>query len=206
MEEQTSDKSPYLIARDKQLAELEENIDLDRFRTLGATVLNDTTFTLPLLRWECRLELEPFSLTVMPEKRDLELTCQILLLDYLSAKAPRRPTKLISFAEFPEARGYQKPYQGRVIQRLTHTAGTTAKSFSEASERTGGEQAGNNPDRFFFRFFPLFELQLVRHEADEDFPHSCNLLFSDNALTLLSVESMIVCAEKLVSIMQGKTP
>ncbi len=46
----------------------------------------------------------------------------------------------------------------------------------------------------------------MRSEADEDFPASCNVLLSDNVLTLFSLEDGIVAAERLVSALEGKTP
>ncbi len=198
--------NPYRTARDRKLADLKKNPDPARFRALGAEVRDTNLLILPLLRWRCRLAIEPFSLCLLPEGREMEMTDQVLVLDYLTAANPTPPHRMISFADFPEARGYLDPYRGRVLQRLTHTAGVSEESFTAAALRAGGQSAGSRPARFMFRFFPLFELQVARYEADEDFPHSCNMLFSDNALSVLSVESVIVCAERLVSVMQGNMP
>ncbi len=206
MNESQPDKHPYLAARDKKLAQFAQERDLQRFEFLGAVSEGENVITLPMLRWQCRLQLEPFGITVSPPGSEMDITYQVLLLDYLTAGNPKRPERFVSFADFPLARGYLKPYQGRVIQRLTHTAGATEGTFNEAAEKAGGMHAGSNPSRFLFHFFPLFEIQATRYEADEDFPHACNILFSDNAPSILSVESLIVCAEKLVSVMQGKTP
>ncbi len=197
-------KTPYKIARDKKLADFKADLDIGILKKLGAEVESESAFTLQLLGRGCVVELCPFRISVVPDAHEPSLTYQILILDYLSARNPRRPSKFVSFADFPEARGYLKPYRGRVLQRLAHGAGDSEKSFLQAARRAGGENAGNAPKRFMFRFFPLFEMQVVRYEADEDFPSSCNMLFSDNALDLLSVESLIVCAEKLVSVMEGE--
>jgi len=67
-------------------------------------------------------------------------------------------------------------------------------------------RATSHPLTFLFAFFPHFELQVARHEADEEFPPLCNVCFPDNAPDLLSVESMTVAAEKLVSALEGGTP
>ncbi len=200
----TAEKDPYLIARDTKLARLKEDFDIKRLKSLGADIESEVEFFLPVLGHRCRIRLDPFHICKSPSESDISVTTQVLMLDYLTAANPRRPRSFISFADFPEARGYLKPYNGRVLQRLTYTAGATENKFTEAAEKAGGVNAGSKPQRFMFRFFPLFEIQAVRYEADEDFPHSCNMLFSDNALHVLSVESLIVCAEKLVSVMQGK--
>ncbi len=197
-----SAQHPYQIARNKKLAEFEATLNPDRLRLLGAEVGKENVCIIPLLRWQCRLQWRPFSLSLLPEESKLDMISQVLILDYLTSRQPKNPTRLVSFADFSEGRGYLKPFEGRVIQRLNHTAGASQPGFVDAAVKLGGEQAGSDPVRFLFRFFPLFEMQIVRHEADEDFPHNCNILFSDNANEVLSVESLIVCAEKLVATLE----
>jgi len=43
-----------------------------------------------------------------------------------------------SFADFPDARGYQSVYEARVVRRLCATAGRNRECFIAAAERLGG--------------------------------------------------------------------
>ena len=85
--------------------------------------------------------------------------------------------------------------------------GADAEAFADAARRCGGVQGNADPLAYLFRFFPRFELQALRYEGDEDFSPSCNVLFSDNALSVLSIESVIVAADEMITCMKkGKGP
>ena len=99
-----------------------------------------------------------------------------------------------------------RAFEGRVIARLSRTVGRDEAEFVRAAQRCLGTRGSGRPLSYLFRFFPILELQAVRHEGDEDLPPSCNVLFPDNAPHLLSSESMIVAAERFVSALQGRTP
>ena len=93
-----------------------------------------------------------------------------------------------------------------MLERLSRTVGRDEESFCRAAESWGGVRAEAKPRRYLFRFFPLFELHLLRYEGDEDFPPYCNVLFPDNMLALFSAEDAIVAAEQLVRCLEGKGP
>ncbi len=201
---QNNKQNPYRKARDRFHKCLADSWNAVKFRRLGAEIKKNDILYLDVLNSRCRLSRQSPIVTVLPENREIDLMCQVLVLDYLTADSPVPPARMLSFSDFSEARGYIKPFQGRVIQRMTYTVAADKGKFVDAAERIGGLPAGKRPLRYLFKFFPLFEIQVVRYEADDDFPRECNLFFSDNALQLLSVESLIVSAEKLVSILEGK--
>jgi len=136
----------------------------------------------------------------------VQISWQIIALNYLAAAKPQAPRRFVSFADFAEGRSYLSAFEGRVCRRLSNTAGRTAEGFARAARRLGAEPVGEDPMRCIFRVFPLFEIEVVRYEADEDFPASCNVLLPENTLKLFSLEDGIVAAEKLVSALEGKTP
>ena len=196
----------YEIARDAGVARLREAYDPDRLAVLGAEVVGDRVIELDVLRWRCRVAVEPFSMVVLPEEREPGIVWQVLILDYLAAAEPRAPVRFLSFGDFPEARSYLQVFQGRVADRLGHGVGAEADGFASACESCGGVRGTASPLSYLFHFFPRLEMQLVRYEADEDFPASCSVLLSDNAPDMLSMESVIVSAEKLVSALEGRGP
>jgi len=197
----------YELARDAALRRLREGWDADRLSALQARLLDEgRTVALPVLCWRLEVCLEPYAMRVLPDGREAGITWQILALNYLGAGQPAPPRGLRSLADFAEGRGYEKAFEGRVIGRLSRTAGRDRESLARAAGRLGAVPTGHDPMRCMFRFFPLLEFQVSRYEGDEDFPASCSVLFSDNLLSLFSMEDGIVAAERLVAALEGKTP
>lgn len=197
----------YEIARDAALRRLQEGLGAERLALIGARLAEDGgTIILPSLCWEFRVQASPFAMSVLPGGGEVSMVWQILVLDYLGAREPVPARGFASFADFPDGRGYQPAFEQRVIGRLSRTAGRDRQTFVQAVERLGGAPVGQGPVRCILRFFPLLEFQVVRYEGDEDFPPSCNVLFSDNLLSILTMEDGIVAAERLVSALEGKGP
>lgn len=196
----------YEVARDAGLERLKQRSDAGRLRRLGAHRREDGAIELASLCWRFAVRLDPFRMEVLPERREANIVWQILVLDYLCHEPAGAPERFLSFADFPQLRSYLKAFEGRVIQRLNQTVGKDKEEFVSAGQRCHGTGGAAEPLSYLFCFFPRFEIQVVRHEGGEEFPPSCNVLFPDNALDLLTAESIIVAAEKLVSSLRGKKP
>ncbi len=197
----------YEIARDAALEKLTADLDSARLEALGARVDAETgAIVLPALCWEIEVQPEPFEMCLLPEREPVSISWQIIALNYLAAPHPQVPHGFVSFADIPEGRSYLSAFDGRICRRLSQTAGRDGAAFEQAARRLGAEPIAGKTTRCIFRVFPLFELEVVRSEADEDFPASCNVLLSDNTLALFSLEDGIVAAERLVSVLEGKTP
>ena len=196
----------YEVALRTAVGRFTERLDSDRLRELGADILPAGGIELPSLCWRFGITLDPFSLRLLPAGESVNVVWQVLVLEYLSAGRPRPPARFMSFADFPQARGYLKAFEARVIQRISGGVGSEAGRFEPAAERCGGIRGASRPLTFLFAFFPRFELQVVRHEGDEEFPPLCNVFFPDNAPDLLSPESMAVAAERLIASLEGRTP
>ena len=196
----------YEIARQRWAERFRERFDRQRLTRLGAVVGEEGAVTVPSLCWRLRARLDPVSVTVEPDGREAGIVWQILVLEYLAADPGRPPVRFVSFADFPQARSYLKAFEGRVTGRLTDGVGKDRGRFARAAQGCCGVPGSERPLSYLFHFFPSFELQVVRYEGDEEFPPACNVLFADNALDILSAESMIVAAERLVSALHGKGP
>ncbi len=196
----------YEIARKRAVEKLRANVQAERLRRLGARLQDGGDILLPVLCWEVRVRPDPYDAALSPDGQPLRTVWEILALNYLGVENPVPPRGFVSFADVPEGRGYQSAFEGRVNDRLAGTAGRDRAAFLQAVRHVGGAASGDDPVRCIFRFFPLLEFQVVRWEGDEDFPVSCNVLLSDNAPGMLSLEDGIVAAEKLVSALQGQSP
>ena len=161
---------------------------------------------LDCLAWKFKLDEEILLARLLPEGRELSTTWQILVLEYLAAPVLAAPGRMLSLADFSEARGYAKPFEGRVLRRLSSSVGRGKECFIQAAASCGGVCVGEEPLQYRFRFFPRFELAIVRHAGDDEFPPACNVLFPDHLLALISIEGAIVAAEGLVSSLNGKKP
>ena len=195
------------VARDAALLRLRQRADGERLRLMGVRhAEGDTGMMLPVLCWELRIQLDPFSMSLLPGGEEVALPWQILALDYLCAEKPVPPTGFVSFADFAEGRSYLPAFRSRVTDRLSHTVGRDRTAFIRAAERLGAEPVGSDPVRCIFRFFPLLDFQVAHYEADAEFPASCDVLYSDNALAIFTLEDGIVAAERLVAALEGKGP
>ncbi len=201
-----SDKERYEGALELAIEQLRRGFDPERLAALGAELTEEGGMELACLCWRLAIRLDPFSMVLLPEGREVGVVWQILALDYLSGEPVGPPTRFLSFADFPEVRGYLRPFEARVTEALNRGVGRSEAEFVAAAERCLGTRGSGRPLSYLFRFFPRFEIQVVRHEGDEDFPPACNVLFPDNALRLLSAESLTVVGGKLVSALQGGDP
>ena len=197
----------YRTARDRALEELKQDLNPWRFENLGAETSEEgRVIRLPVMEWKLELHLDPYRMSVLPIGGEAAVEWQVLALDYLSSMIPPPTKKFISFTDFSELRNYEKPFTGRVIRRLEGGVAREEESFREAAGLCGGEEQSSSPLMYDFPFFPLLSIRIVRHPGDEDLPASCNVLFPDNALRLLTAESVIVAAESLTRCLEGRSP
>jgi hypothetical protein len=77
----------YEVARDAALRRLRESLDPDRLGVLWARLSEDgKTIVLPSLCWEFEVRPAPFAISLLPERREVAIVWQILVLDYLGAR------------------------------------------------------------------------------------------------------------------------
>jgi len=203
---QLPEQDHYELAREAARRRLRECLDRWRLEWLGVRLTEGGHMELPCLCWTFGLEEGSLTPRLLPEGREPSIIWQILALHYLCASVSSPPARMLSLADFAEARLYAKPFEGRVLRRLDSMVGRDPDGFAAAAERCGGLRQADEPLRYRFRFFPRLDLEIVRHAGDDDFPAACNVLFPDNMLAIFSVEDGIVAAELLVSALKGKTP
>ena len=194
------------LAREAAGKRLRQCWDPTRLHGLGALLKDGGRLELPCLHWRFGLDEDSLAPRLLPTGAELSVLWQVLVLDYLCAPVPHPPGRMVSFADFAEARTYAGPFECRVLRRLSATVGRGKDGFIRAAQRCGGTCLYQEPLRYAFRFFPRLEIEVVCHASDDEFPASCNVLFPDNAPSLFSMEDVIVAAEMLVATLGGKSP
>ncbi len=133
---------------------------------------------------------------------DASVAWAILVLHYLASRPGKYGvgnTECISFMDIPEARGYAKPYQGRVINRFLHTAGKEEARFRSAAAGLAGVEVADGNAAFEFLIFPRARVQVIWYGGDEEVGPGASFSFAREVAGLFCVEDIVVMAELLVS-------
>ena len=137
--------------------------------------------------------------------KEVRVAWAILLLHYLLS----RPSEMsaggyISFMDIPDARGYAKPYQGRVIGRFLHTAGRDEATFRAAAEQLGGEKIEAADAAYEFAVFPRLRVQLLWYRGDKELSPGASFLYEKQIVSIFCVEDIVVMSELLVGALSAK--
>lgn len=162
-----------------------------------------TKWALPVLSDILTLDL-PAGALVTSAGRSVGLPWRILTLHYLAVRVrPEAMPPAITFADLPGAKAYAPVYQGRVIERLCHTAGRTRDGLLAAGRSQGGREIQGGDLSLDFVVYPRMTMCLIWHAGDEEFPPSATLLLPRNVEALFRIEDITVLSERLVSRLSG---
>lgn len=171
-----------------------------------ADVTQDTTqttgiFALTLLGCPLQVEWPTLNMTYSPTNTKQTSTCaalgnapdnkvQIIIADLLlNGQLTPNNGAFLSYAEVPWGNHYLKAFQGRCIMRLAYMFKTT-NDFSNACEKLGGTLIKSSNPTYEFNFLNGVFTRLTIWEADDEFPPSAQILFSDNAPLAFSAEDL----------------
>ena len=120
--------------------------------------------------------------------------------------------KMYSYPEMPWGPVYEVQFRGRCISRMAGTYGHNIKGFIEGMERIGAKEAREASGRFAsgadcaydIPFLPKLTIRALIWEADEEFPASAQILFSDNFPLAFTAEDMAVIGDIFLNAMKGK--
>lgn len=133
---------------------------------------------------------------------DASAAWAILVLHYMASRPGRYglgEAECISFMDIPEARGYAKPYRGRVINRFLHTAGKEEMGFRSAAASLAGEEVAGGDAGFKFPVFPRAQVRVIWYGGDEEVGPGASFGIAREVAGLFCVEDIVVMAELLVS-------
>ena len=120
--------------------------------------------------------------------------------------------KMYSYPEMPWGPVYEVQFRGRCISRMAGTYGHNIKGFQEGMEWIGATEAREASGRFAsgadcaydIPFLPKLTIRALIWEADEEFPASAQILFSDNFTLAFTAEDMAVIGDIFLNAMKGK--
>jgi len=178
---------------------------------LGAAPTGPSAYSLPVLNVTFHIDLAGEKIRVSlqdgteADPASPNLCWQVIALHYLAARPlERQAERWVAFPDFPEIRGYESVYKGRVLGRLCATAGRDRDTFTQACLRLGATPAECGDVGFEFRVFPALSLRIAWYAGDEEFPPAVSFLFPEDILTRLPLEDTIVLSESIVALLQGK--
>ena len=110
--------------------------------------------------------------------------------------------KFIPYSDVPWGNHYLKAFQGRCIQRLAYMF-KSADQFMRACERLGGIPSEGGDASYDFDFVGGVWIRLTMWEADEEFPPSAQILFSDNAPLAFTAEDLAVVGDITLGVLKA---
>ena len=129
----------------------------------------------------------------------------ILVLHYLFSRPSAMSSQdYISFMDIPEARGYAKPYQGRVVGRFLHTAGRDDATFRDAAEKIAAKKIEAGDAAYEFAVFPRVHVRIIWYRGDNEVSAGASFLYEREVADMFCVEDIVVMSELLVKALSTK--
>jgi len=138
--------------------------------------------------------------------QDISVFWTVLALHYLLGKpAAEPPDRYVSFMEVPHARGYAKPYQGRIIQRFLHTVGRDESAFSSAAQALAGMPINIGDLAYEFAVFPRGHMRIIRYHGDDEIAPGVSFLYDQDIVDIFCVEDIVVMSGELIGALCGQS-
>lgn len=161
-------------------------------------------FHTTLLGREVRISYPDMAMTFADTGAELQPNARILLGRLLTEGTLAEGSgRFKSYAEMPWGNVYLTQFTGRCITRLAYGFSDPVK-FAAACEAQGGVRVRSSGECFDLLFLPTLTMRLTVWPAEEDFPPSAQILFSDNFPLAFTAEDMAVCGDVLLNAMKGR--
>ena len=157
-------------------------------------------FTMKLLGREYRIRWPEYAIEASDGGALPPLPMQTFLLRcLLEGKNEAWQGGWKTFREMPWGELYIRPYTGRVLTRAAFAFGTRLAEFCRASEKLGGIRLNHGDAGYQFDFFGPYQIQILIWEADDEFPPSAQVLYTDNFADGFAAEDRVVAGDILIS-------
>lgn len=107
--------------------------------------------------------------------------------------------RFCAYSELPWGSVYNAQFTARCIKRLAAAWGNRRDALSKACEALGGTAISGADTAYELPFAEGLRLRLYLWSADEEFPASAQLLFSDSFAAAFTAEDMAVAGDILLS-------
>lgn len=127
----------------------------------------------------------------------------ILLIRYLiEGKSVPALGRFYTYKEMPWGEVYNRQFTGRCIDRMAFTYGKRIGDFCRIMEAFGAKKIENGDAGYEIEFMDGFFLRMMLWEADEEFPPSAQILFSDNFPEAFAPEDLVVVCDVVLNAMK----
>ncbi len=170
------------------------------------TVYDGTAFTVMLAGEPYRITWPEYSIATKTGKGLAlgYLPAQTFLLRWLlEGKAAPAEGKFLTFREMPWGELYIQPFTGRCLTRAAFTFATRLGAFCAAMEKLGAKKLSHGDASYELELLPGYAMQMILWEADEEFPPSSQILYSDNFAGSFAAEDRVVAGDLLISLIKG---
>ncbi len=107
--------------------------------------------------------------------------------------------QFFAYTEMPWGKVYGPQFDGRCVKRLAYGFGKDIEAFARACKALGGLCVNKGDAAFDVAFINGLVLRLIVWQADDEFPPSAQILFSDNFPQAFNAEDMAVIGELLIN-------
>ncbi len=111
--------------------------------------------------------------------------------------------RFLAYRQMPWGSVYERQFDGRCVKRLAYTYGRNLELFKKACSAIGGTACGKADASFDIEFLNGLFLRFLLWEADEEFPPSAQILFSDNFENAFNAEDMAILVEIVINDMKN---
>lgn len=191
-------------------------VPLSQYRTSYAKIAADTianrcqiafdgsAFTLTLLGQSITVSYPEGIACFLSTAEILDDEKTILLLRYLTegAKATWSGT-FIAYADMPWGETYLQQFSGRCISRLAASYGNNLEEFSRCAKAIGGTESTSGDAAYDIPFMEDLVVRLIIWAADDEFPASAQILFSDNFKTAFTAEDLAHVGDIILNAMKA---
>ena len=178
----------------------------DQLGGLGVISESISRLTIPVLAGVFHIDLDAGKVTDQMGQ-EVSVYWAVLALHYLLGRpGPESIERYISFMEVPYARGYAKPYQGRVIQRFLHGAGRDGTTFSSAAQALAAQPIDSGDIAYEFAVFPRAHLRIIWYRGDDEIPPGASFVYAQDIVDIFCVEDIVVMSGELVAGLEVKCP
>ncbi|MFI3313755.1 MAG: DUF3786 domain-containing protein [Eubacteriales bacterium] len=201
------------IQNNKELVPLEHYLtkwsqsDADEIATRTGVSFDGTAFIVSLYGVDYTITHPDFSITAEAEDAIAVhyIPAQILLLRYLlEGKKIMSSGKFLTFRETPWGPVYVTPFTGRCLTRAAFTFGFKLSQFAAGMELLGGKKLPTGDVGYEVEALDGFKIQMMVWAGDDEFPPSCQILFSDNFPKSFEAEDLCVFCDILISDIKSK--
>jgi hypothetical protein len=127
---------------------------------------------------------------------------QILMLRYLVNGHYVRPGgRFVAYQDNPWGEVYIRSFTGRCIRRLAHTFAGKGEEIARKMAALDGKPYEKGDFGWEFAFMPGLSIRFSVWNADEDFPPSAQILFSDNFHYAFDAEDMAYVGDVFIKLL-----